>query len=90
MSINLEQIRKEDIRREVLHHLAGRPGTAQDSTAIHRRVSRGQDDWTLSEVVTALGFLEANELVATEREPLGATTYYQATGKGILHNERNP
>lgn len=83
--------RGEQVRKACLEVLATRPGAALSADAVRRRVEIAQMvDLPVEEreIDQALEFLKARGLVASRWDALGATTYWEATGDGILHHER--
>jgi len=80
----------QDLRRDVRHYLATRPTIAQEPGVIHRHVRR-ERPCTLEQVEAALQFLATLDppQVKPERDPLGASQYYQITAAGTLADERD-
>lgn len=85
----IAQERREECRRSVRRYLAERPGLSFHPRIIQRRICEGYfADFTVEDVQAALAFLVSDQQVAPEHDGLGATQYYKATSKGILHHER--
>lgn len=82
-----EILRNEDIRYDVRHHLATRSTLARDLATIHRSLSR-DNDYSMAEILRALGFLTDLGHVKAIASALGATVRYQITAAGQLADER--
>ena len=91
MSVNLEQLRREDCRFSVRAYLAGRPSIAQTADTICRRMRKfGDGDFTETEVEDALSFLSTltPPQAVSVREAIGSTLYWRITAAGTLAHER--
>lgn len=82
---------KQDLRHAVLGYLARRPTFAFDQFAIARYLTAHRHlDFRVSDadVVDACTLLLSLNLIQSSNDPLGASRYYQATGAGVLQDER--
>lgn len=86
-----KQMDRELLRKATLRFLSERFRLALDSAAIHRLMTdKHYVDGPFDEddLAQALVILIGEGYVDEVRETLGATICYQATGKGIIANER--
>lgn len=87
-----EQARREKCRREVLGFLAERQAVAHHPNAIRNRLNVAhENDYVAEEIEAACVLLcgiSPEPLAKPIRDPLGATTYYQATSAGVIAHER--
>lgn len=87
----MDQEQRENLRKEVLLCLAVRHPLAFTHGNITERIRRRRlldFQFTQDDVAQALGLLQDLELVSSETDPLGATKYWKASGKGVLEAER--
>jgi hypothetical protein len=80
-----QQERREEVRRNVRGYLAERPGLAFHIRTIARSP---YVQATLEEVEAAINVLVSMGQAEQQKDQLGATPYYKATGAGILAHER--
>jgi hypothetical protein len=87
MNEHAQQQRKEECRR----YLAERQALAFPVPAIRRKLRSDGNDFSDEEIAAASEFLVSLSppQVKIERDPLGATKCYQATGHGVLEHERS-
>lgn len=81
--------KKEECRNAVLEYLAARPSVAQRVETIHRKLSKENPEFLLTDVSGACEFLFELGYVKKCTEPLGSTVYWQASVSGQLFVERN-
>lgn len=85
------QIDRELLRKAALRFLSERFRIALDTQAICRLMAAKHyvdGEFDEDDLMQALTILVDQELIGTVTEPLGSTSYYQVTGKGIIANER--
>ena len=86
-----KQVDRELLRKAALRFLAERFRLALDAEAICRLMAAKHytdADFDAEDLEQALKILQDQGLIQVVDEPLGASVYYQATGKGIIANER--
>lgn len=90
MADQIDQLRKEDIRKAVRAHLNDRIGTALSEASIQRGV---RSEWNTDEreVKAALSYLTSTEPQQVNALPDGdgATLYYRITASGVKAHERS-
>lgn len=88
-----KQKRMERLRKATLEVLAIRVGMDYGTDAIVRRIREGRmmdGEFTEEEVHCCCELLVLAGHATKRPEPLGATSFFQATAAGVLHHERNP
>jgi len=85
----LTKTEQEDLRHVILEILVHRHPAALAQHVIARHVRTELGHVMATEAIeSALQVLKDLKLVAMEPDPLGATSYWQATAAGVLQQER--
>ena len=85
----LTKTEQEELRHVILEILAHRHPAALAEHVIARQVRTELGRvMTAEAILSALAVLKGLNLVGMEPDPLGATSYWQATAAGVLQYER--